>query len=59
MTQTSTAASAQLGARPVTRQFVNFACFKLDPAFRRLPDLEKEHARCASSPRCSPSRGRG
>ena len=45
MTQASTATSAQPAARPITRQFVNFACFKLDPAFRRLPDLEKEHAR--------------
>lgn len=32
-------------ARPITRQFVNFAMYKLDPAFRRLPDLDKEHAR--------------
>ena len=45
MTQASTATSAQPAARLITRQFVNFACFKLDPAFRRLPDLEKEHAR--------------
>jgi chlorite dismutase len=41
---TTTAVTAQ-PARQITRQFVNFACFKLDPAFRRLPDLEKEHAR--------------
>ena len=45
LSQTATAPSAQAGVRPITRQFVNFACFKLDPAFRRLPDLEKEHAR--------------
>jgi chlorite dismutase len=29
----------------VQRQFVNFAFFKLDPAFRRLPSAEKEKAR--------------
>jgi chlorite dismutase len=29
----------------VQRQFVNFAFFKLDPAFRRLPAAEKEKAR--------------
>ena len=45
MSQTSTAQTQQAPPRPITRQFVNFACFKLDPAFRRLPDLEKEHAR--------------
>jgi chlorite dismutase len=50
MTQASTSASAgQAAARPITRQFVNFACFKLDPAFRRLPDLDKEHARAEFS----------
>jgi chlorite dismutase len=42
---TTPAATAQTAALSITRQFVNFACFKLDPAFRRLPDLEKEHAR--------------
>jgi chlorite dismutase len=45
MSQTSAAQTQQTAARPIVRQFVNFACFKLDPAFRRLPDLEKEHAR--------------
>jgi chlorite dismutase len=45
MSQTSAAPSPQAGARPITRQFVNFACFKVDPAIRRLPDLEKEQAR--------------
>ena len=45
MTQAVTATTAQPAALSITRQFVNFACFKLDPAFRRLPDLEKEHAR--------------
>jgi chlorite dismutase len=49
MTQTSTAVSPQAGVRPITRQFVNFACFKLDPAFRRLPDLDKENARAEFS----------
>jgi chlorite dismutase len=32
-------------APPVVRQFVNFAFFKLDPAFRRLEWGQKEHAR--------------
>jgi chlorite dismutase len=45
MTHATTATTAQPAALSITRQFVNFACFKLDPAFRRLPDLEKEHAR--------------
>jgi len=45
MSQSSTAPSAQGGVRAITRQFVNFACFKVDPAIRRLPDLEKEQAR--------------
>jgi chlorite dismutase len=49
MSQTSTAQAQQSSPRPITRQFVNFACFKLDPAFRRLPDLEKEHARAEFS----------
>jgi chlorite dismutase len=36
----------QSAAAPaITRQFVNFACYKLDPAFRRLPEAEKKHAR--------------
>src|SRR5258708_1639824 len=30
---------------PIQRQFVNFAFFKLDPAFRRLDDHEKIQAR--------------
>src|SRR5207244_2801495 len=29
----------------VQRQFVNFAFFKLDPAFRRIPDDDKWQAR--------------
>jgi chlorite dismutase len=32
-------------ARPITRQFVNFSFYKLDPEFRRLPNLDKEQAR--------------
>src|SRR5580693_2446614 len=39
------AAPATAGAAPVQRQFVNFAFFKLDPAFRRLGDHEKIQAR--------------
>lgn len=30
---------------PIQRQFVNFACYKLDPAFRRLGEHEKLQAR--------------
>jgi chlorite dismutase len=29
----------------IQRQFVNFACYKLDPAFRRLPEAEKAAAK--------------
>lgn len=36
---------AGAGAAPVQRQMVNFAFFKLDPAFRRLGDHEKLQAR--------------
>jgi chlorite dismutase len=32
-------------AAPITRQFVNFAFYRLDPAFRRLGDHEKIQAR--------------
>jgi chlorite dismutase len=45
MTQASTIQTPQPGLRPITRQFVNFACFKLDPEFRRLPNVDKETAR--------------
>jgi chlorite dismutase len=45
MSEAPAAAPAQTPTRPITRQFVNFACYKLDPGFRRLPDLDKEHAR--------------
>ncbi len=31
--------------KPITRQFVNYAFFKLDPAFRRLAETEKLQAR--------------
>ena len=44
MTQTHTAA-APTGAAAIQRQFVNFAFFKLDPAFRRLERGEKAAAR--------------
>jgi chlorite dismutase len=36
---------APAGGPPIQRQFVNFACYKLDPAFRRLSDAEKAEAR--------------
>jgi chlorite dismutase len=44
----TTAPSARPAAAtvaPVQRQFVNFAFYKLDPAFRRLPDSDKQAAR--------------
>jgi chlorite dismutase len=42
----TTVAQGKPAAGPaVTRQFVNFAFYKLDPAFRRLPAEEKENAR--------------
>jgi chlorite dismutase len=44
MTQTQTAPSSS-AASAIQRQFVNFAFFKLDPAFRRLPQSEKSAAR--------------
>jgi chlorite dismutase len=44
MTQVSEVPAAA-GPRPITRQFVNFSFYKLDPAFRRLPNLDKENAR--------------
>jgi chlorite dismutase len=36
---------AAAGAPAIQRQMVNFAFFKLDPAFRRLPDHDKLQAR--------------
>jgi chlorite dismutase len=44
MTQTQTAPSSSPAAA-IQRQFVNFAFFKLDPAFRRLSKDEKSAAR--------------
>jgi chlorite dismutase len=44
-TTAPTGRPATAGGPPVQRQFVNFAFYKLDPAFRRLPDVEKEQAR--------------
>src|SRR5947207_70816 len=40
MTQPATS-DASAAAPAVQRQFVNFAFFKLDPVFRRLPDDQK------------------
>ena len=45
MSQISEVPAAHATPRPITRQFVNFNFFKLDPAFRRLPNLDKEQAR--------------
>jgi chlorite dismutase len=41
----SAARPAQAATPPIVRQFVNFAFYKLDPAFRRLPGEQKEQAR--------------
>ena len=41
MSEASSAASAPA----IQRQFVNFAFYKLDPAFRRLNESEKQQAR--------------
>src|SRR5688572_25530649 len=40
-----TGAPQGAGGPPVQRQMVNFAFYKLDPAFRRLGDHEKIQAR--------------
>ena len=43
---TSTAGRpATAGGPPIQRQFVNFAFYKLDPAFRRLSESDKQQAR--------------
>src|SRR5438874_13035154 len=44
-TTASDARPAGSGGPPVQRQFVNFAFYKLDPAFRRLNESEKQQAR--------------
>jgi len=40
--QTTTATTEE---KPVKRQYVNFAFYKLDPAFRRLPQAEQDKAK--------------
>ena len=52
MSEPTTAPTTRPSARPessgaptVQRQFVNFAFYKLDPSFRRLPQAEKDDAR--------------
>jgi chlorite dismutase len=42
---TATTPRPEAAAAPTQRQFVNFAFYKLDPAFRRLNDHEKLQAR--------------
>ncbi len=37
--------TASTGAPAISRQFVNFSFYKLDPAFRRLPAADKERAK--------------
>src|SRR3954468_20419934 len=44
-TTAPTGRPASTGGPPVQRQFVNFAYYKLDPAFRRLSEGEKQEAR--------------
>jgi chlorite dismutase len=43
--QSTQPADASGASPPIQRQFVNFAFFRLDPAFRRLPDEQKWQAR--------------
>ena len=48
MSQHPTGNPSASGAAPqIQRQFVNFAFYRLDPAFRRLPDDQKWQARSA------------
>jgi chlorite dismutase len=48
MSSMQTAPAPQAGAKPtLPRQFVNFSCYKIDPAFRRLPFAEREEAKRA------------
>jgi chlorite dismutase len=47
MTQHAPASSGGSNAPAIQRQFVNFAFYRLDPAFRRLPDDQKWQARSA------------
>jgi chlorite dismutase len=42
--------------KPIVRQFVNFAFYKLDPAFRRLPEAEKTEAKAEFTGRLSQPR---
>src|SRR5213592_1715438 len=44
-TTASAARPASTGGPPVQRQFVNFAFYKLDPAFRRLSESDKQQGR--------------
>src|SRR4051812_4590755 len=44
-TTSPSARPAQGAPLAIQRQFVNFAFYKLDPAFRRLSDSEKQSAR--------------
>jgi chlorite dismutase len=49
MTQPATHTKPSVPAPTITRQFVNFAYYKLDPAFRRLPSADKQEARAEFS----------
>jgi chlorite dismutase len=44
-TAPATRPQSDANAPTIQRQFVNFVCYKLDPAFRRLNDAEKTAAR--------------
>jgi chlorite dismutase len=52
----SPAARPAAGGPAVQRQFVNFAFYKLDPAFRRLDDREKQAARDEFAAMINPKR---
>ncbi|MDP9174209.1 MAG: chlorite dismutase family protein [Planctomycetota bacterium] len=55
-TEATPQARPQHAAGPaITRQFVNFAFFKVDPAIRHLPDMDKEHLRAEFAAVINPS----
>lgn len=45
MSQDAASTAARAATPPIQRQMVNFSFYKLDPAFRRLPDHDKLQAR--------------
>ena len=56
-TQPSGRPQSTLGGPPIVRQFVNFAGYKLDPAFRRLPADQKAAAKAEFLQAAAPQEG--